>query len=416
LISDSGEDAGWSLKSEEAWGDEPLQHMKLALKAMGNSAKDCELVLGQAIMRPWYLTTAPFQPEYLGGRRWNRDSPQLAFNPTEDLDALRYPTWISLLNHCGKNITHSLSESSWAKANGIRTGGEYLMLWIASIFQFPTEPLPYLFFYGEQGTGKSIFHEAFSLLVTKGVVRADASLISQSGFNGELLNAILCVVEETDLRQNRTTAYNRIKDWITSKTLSVHVKGSTPFTTINTTHWVQCSNESESCPVFPGDTRITMVPVDYVAKEEFMPKNVLLGLLKKEAPDFLARALDLKIPESPERLRIPALESSEKERAAELNLSELDLFIKENCYPVSGEYILISDFHDTFQDWLSPERRHIWTKQKVSRNLPDWVAKGRIPSEASKHGYGNISFEPQDPDVKIKPALILVGDKIVSEA
>ena len=415
LISDSNEDAGWTLKSEDAWGDEPLQHMKLALKAMGNSAKDCELILGQAVMRPWYLTTAPFQPEYLGGRRWNRDSPQLSYNPTEDIDSLRYPTWTSLLNHCGKNITHSLINSPWAKAHGIKTGGEYLMLWIASILQYPTEPLPYLFFYGDQGTGKSIFHEAFSLLVTKGVVRADASLISQSGFNGELLNAIMCVVEETDLSQNRTTAYNRIKDWITSKTLSIHIKGSTPFTTTNTTHWVQCSNESKAVPIFPGDTRITMVHVEHISRDHFMPKNQLLDLLQKEAPDFLARVLDLKIPPSPERLRIPALESEEKDRASELNLSELELFIKENCYHVSGEYILISDFHDALQNWLPPERRHLWSKQKIGRNLPDWVIKGRIPAEASKHGYGNISFEPQDPDVAPKPVLVVQGDKIVSE-
>src|SRR5690606_33656401 len=103
--------------------------------------------------------------------------------------------------------------------------------------------LPYLFLYGPQGSGKSIFHEALSLLVTKGIVRADAALISQSGFNGELVSAVLCVIEETDLRQNKTIAYNRIKDWVTGKTINIHVKGGTPYSAANMTHWLQCANE-----------------------------------------------------------------------------------------------------------------------------------------------------------------------------
>lgn len=415
-VVSQGGDAGWCIRSENTWQDEPLQHMKLALKSLGNSAKDSELILGQAILKPWILVNRPFQPEYLGDREWNRESAQLAFHPTEDIDNLHYPTWMSLLSHCGKNITHALTENPWAKANGVKTGAEYLMLWISCIFQQPTEPLPYLFFYGEQGTGKTIFHEAISILVTKGVVRADAALISQSGFNGELANAILCVIEETDLRQNRTMAYNRIKDWVTGKTLSLHIKGATPITMVNTTHWIQCTNEFESCPIFPGDTRITMVHVEHVAKENYIPKSQLLAQLKKEAPDFLAKIMSLPIPESPERLLIPALESSEKDQAAEVNQSDLSLFLKENCHNVTGEHILIADFYERFQEWLDPERRHIWSsKQKISRDMPHWVLKGRLPSMKSMHAYGNISWTPLGPGEIAKPPLILSGDKLIPE-
>ena len=57
---------------------------------------------------------------------------------------------------------------------GVLTGADYLKCWIAALFQEPMEPLPYLFLYSqEQNTGKSILHEALSLLLTRGVVRAE---------------------------------------------------------------------------------------------------------------------------------------------------------------------------------------------------------------------------------------------------
>lgn len=415
LVSETGGDAGWTVNSEGIWKEEPLAHVKLVLRALGNNSVETDLIVGKAVLQRWTLVNRPFMPEYLDDRQWNRDSAQFSVTPSEDIDGLKYGTWESLLNHCGEGLDFAIQNHSWCKEAGIKTGGEYLSLWVASMFQNPYEPLPYLFMYGPQGTGKSTFHEAIRLLVTKGVVRADAALISQSGFNGELNSAVLCVVEETDLRQNRTQAYNRIKDWVTGKTINIHVKGNTPYSAINTTHWVQCANEIELCPIFPGDTRITMCRVDPLDADKHIAKRDYLEMLRKEAPDFLSHILRLEVPRVNDRLAIPVIETEDKVKASKLNQNELQAFLEEHCYFVSGRMILLGEFYDRFMEWLDPERKTFWTKQKISRHMPSEIVKGRWMQDKARHYYGNVSWTPKNPEDAPEPKLSVNGEKLEYE-
>lgn len=239
VVGEDGMDAGWVIKCDGEWNGEPFQHVKVYLQGQGYQPKDVAAIMGSNIQQCWRLVNRPFKDEYPKDRQWNRNAAQLRFKPSLNRDNLSYPNWMKILQHCGKGLDDAVRTHHWCKSNGILTGADYLKCWIASMFQEPTEPLAYLFFYGPQDSGKSIFHEALSLLMTRGVVRADTALTSQSGFNGELENAVLCVVEETNLQKN-ATAYNRIKDWVTSRQLPVHRKQRQPYTVQNTTHWVQC--------------------------------------------------------------------------------------------------------------------------------------------------------------------------------
>ena len=63
----------------------------------------------------------------------------------------------------------------------------------------PFQPAPFLFFFGPENSGKSIFYESLQLLVTKGVVEADRALTNANDFNGELAGAIICAIEEKDI-------------------------------------------------------------------------------------------------------------------------------------------------------------------------------------------------------------------------
>jgi len=251
LISEAGDDCGWVVSSDGTWHGEPYQHVKTYLSSRGYKPQEVINIMGASIGRCWRLVNRPFEPEYPKDRQWNRGAAQLRYEPTLNRDNLEYGTWLKVLRHCGQGLDDAVSMSAWAKANGILSGADYLKCWIASLLKQPMEPLPYLFFYGPQNSGKSIFHEAIALLVTSGVARADTALISQGNFNGELEHAILCVVEETDLRKN-VVAYNRIKDWATSRMLPVHKKQRQPYLTPNATHWVQASNSHLAC--VPGDT------------------------------------------------------------------------------------------------------------------------------------------------------------------
>lgn len=411
LITGEGADYGWVIKSDQNWHDEPLTHIKTALESMGLKSFDVKAVLGGNVFKPWRLVNQPFQNEYPGDRKWNRGAAQFQFLPNMDKEVLSYPTWLKILEHIGHGLDEAVTQHGWAAANGLKTGADYLTCWIASLFQEPGQPLPYLFLYGPQDSGKSILHESLSLLLTSGYQRADTALNSPSGFNGELENAILCVVEETDLSK-KSQAYNRIKDWVTSRQLPIHRKMKTPYHVANTTHYIQCANEAHNCPIFSGDTRITMCFVDELNPIEKIPKRQMITMLEKEAPDFLAHVLKLEIPASNDRLNVPVITTTEKQTAARNNESLLESFIADNCYHVIGEMISISEFSAVFHQWVDPNDRHDWSKQRISKEMPGIFPKGRNPANATWH-YGNISFVETPPT---KPKLVLRGDKLIHES
>jgi hypothetical protein len=281
-------------------------------------------------MRCWKIVNKPFQPEYPGDREWNRNAAQFRFVPSTE-DTLTYPTWSKIMNHVGRGLDEAVLSDPWCKANGLKTGADYLKCWIASLFQEPTEPLPYLFFYShQQNTGKSMFHEALKLLLTRGYQRANAALTNPTGFNAELEGVILCIVEEIDLRKN-AQAYNRIKDWVTSLDFLVHPKNKTPYLMPNTSHWIQCSNNHQACPIFPGDSRIVMAYVEPLNLTEMIPKKEIAIRLEKEAPDFLAEVLRVDVPRSNDRLNIPVIMTEDKRMVERTNQSLLDDFIEETC-------------------------------------------------------------------------------------
>jgi hypothetical protein len=404
LVTGTAEDFGWMVKSEGTWRSEPLSHIRVVLGAMGMNNKEVTNILGTSVLKPWKIVNKPFEPEYPGNREWNRNSAQFAYSP-EKGDNHNYDTWRKILKHCGEGLDDCVKEDSFCKANGILTGEEYLMCWIASVFQEPRQPLPYLFFHGPQDSGKSIFHESIKLLLTKGYKRADAALISGSGFNGELEGSIVCVIEETDLRINKS-AYNRIKDWVTSSDLMIHPKGKTPYHVPNTSHWVQCANDHNACPIFKGDTRITVCYVPSLDPLELIPKKQLLPMLEKEAPAFLAALLDIELPISNSRLNIPVVTSSEKAVAEQLNRDSLQVFIDEKCENVLGHQIKFSEFFDRFQESLDPNEIGNWGKIRVGKNLPPHFPKGRMRSTGQFY-IGNIAWRGVLPDEKPKPRLVL---------
>lgn len=413
LVNEAGEDSGWVVASDGKWNDEPLQHVKAALQSMGMKRPDIDVVIGSGVLKPWNIVARPFQPEYPGDRVWNRFAPQLRYPPTVG-DRFEYPTWQRILNHIGKGLDKDIQNNAWAKKNGIITGADYLRLWIASMIQFPNEPLPYLFIYGEkQETGKSTFHESLGLLFEPGYMHGKHALQNKGNFNAELEGMILIVIEEIDLNRDKT-AYERIKEWVTSPKLSIHRKSTTPYMIDNTTHYVQTANPRSACPIFPGDTRITMIHVTERPGEE-VPKRVLFKQLEKEAPDFLGHLLSLEIPDCDSRLRIPVIETSDKRTAQEIHRSALEEFIDEKCHFFPGRTISLAEFYDAFQQYLDPADRLNWnSKQKVSAAMPDWVVKGRFTGNAQWQ-WGNISFSaPTEEELK-QPSFITINNYLARE-
>lgn len=395
VVTQDRSDAGWTLRSSGEWTSEPLVHAKAALKSLGMSPKEVDILVGSCVSRPWMLVSRPFQPEYPGDRQWNRDAAQLAFALLHEEENLSYPTWEQVLKHIGENLDSAIQQNPWCKANGIQSGYDYLKCWIASLIQYPNDPLPYLFLYGPQNSGKSILHESLRLLFTSGVGRGDHALATS--FNAELEGKILCVIEETNLSREKGTANNKIKDWVTSPELNIHRKGQTPYSIPNTTHWIQCSNESDACPVFPGDTRITVIFVDELPKSQLIPKKVLMARLEREAPHFLTDLTRVELPTIVDRLNLPVIETEDKAQAAEANKTELEQFLEEFCHYAPGHAVTLDNFAKAMHKW-NPGTASRWTKNRITKNMPlHKYPKGRLWDPEKKNAgwhYGNISLSP----------------------
>jgi hypothetical protein len=245
--------------------------------------------------------------------------------------------------------------------------------------------------------------------MTKGVAAADRALTNANDFNGELSNAVLAYIEEKDVAKSGG-AYNKLKDWVTSPTLWIRKMRTDAYSQINTLHFVQCANDREACTIKAGDTRITMFFVPMLDPGQEIPKTVLIDRLREEAPHFMRTIMDLTLPPMLGRLRLPVVNTENKQRAEESARNPLETFIADHCYEVAGSMILFSDFYERFKLWMEEEGiedRGNWHKVKVSKSMPHKFPYG-IHNSNQRH-VGNLSWENVKPNPGAKPLTVKNG-------
>jgi hypothetical protein len=406
LNTPTGETAGWFINDASSdWGRCSASDCKMWLQKKGHAKSEAEQILGACIDKPWKLINHPFDDEYPGGRQWNYNTPQYAHEVAKlNADEHPYhPHWDKVLRHCFRDLDAEIKGLIWAQEANIRTGSEYGLAWIACCFRDPFEPLPFLFFFGNQDCGKSIFHEALAALTTGGIVSAERSLTNQSGFNGELSNAVVAYIEESDIARS-PYAYPRMKEWITAKVLWIRRMRTDAYPQPNTLHMMMMANDQKNCPVFPGDTRITVIEVPDLLPEEQIPKSILMKSLEEEASHFMYTLKNLVLPKVQGRMRLPVVDTYKKQQSEDMQRTPLESFIKDQCFPAPGEKIKFAEFYEKFIEWMDPEDRYQWSKIKVSRSMPSDTPVGA--SNDNVRFIGNLSFSPNE----IKPdALPLIS-------
>ena len=410
LVSPTGRDAGWvHLGSNGEWLHHPTDKIKYKLLFLGRTKPEAEIILGGLVNNTWKIVNLPFQPEYPGNRQWNLDAAQLKYEAAklDDDEVPHHPHWDLVLNHCGSELDAYLPELQWARDAGIRTGRDYLLAWISSMFRHPLRPLPYLFLYSEtQNNGKSTLHEAIALLMTKGVASADRALTNANDFNGELANAILAYIEEKDISSAGGSAYNKIKDWVTSPVIWIRKMRTNAYAQPNSLHFIHTSNSPDSLPLGPGDTRITMLLVPELVHE--IPKALLMEKLQEQAPHFLRTIYDLELPPLTGRLGIPVVSTANKVAAEKVRESELVHFIDESCRYSAGAKVLFKEFFDRFLESLSPTERRQWSnKKKLINSLPERFPYGK--SGGNKRYIGNISWVESPVPDPLTPLISIGG-------
>lgn len=390
-----GIEAGWYVRAKSEWVFENKSNVTSVLVSQEDfDRQSIEVLIGKSIISPWEMVNIPFGEEYPGNRQWNKDAASFRVTP----EAGDCSTWLSVVRHCSSYLNDAVVNDPWCQTNGIKDGSDYLLCWISSMLQKPTQPLPYLFFVGDQNTGKSTLHEALGqFIIKKGYVRADQALVNPSGFNGEVANAVLCVVEETDLRVNKEAA-NRLKDWVTGRTISIRALYKNAYDIANSTHWIQCANDSNYCPVISGDTRIMVVRVPRIAVE--IPKEILFRRLETEAAMFLDLLLNIELPESNSRLAVPCINTHEKSELEFSSKNQLEAFVHECTRLVKGHKVSLEDFYSKFLEYITPEERGYWSIIKVARDLPKTgsICKGKSGSQNITY-IGNLTFDSEAVDM-----------------
>jgi hypothetical protein len=398
LGSMGGSFDSWVLKDDTGkWVRHPKENVALHLQATGgHDSKDVNAILGGAINKSWALVNEPFQPEFPGGRVWNMGAAQFVYRPIDlaEGEIPYHPHWDKVMGHCGCDLDVYIPHLEWCKEWGIKNGGHYLTAWVACLLRYPFSKLPYLFMYGPQNSGKSIFHEAIGKLVTRGVMKADRALTSTSGYNGELLNVVLGVIDEVDISKSGSAAYNKLKEWTTGLTLSVHAKYKQVHEARSSLHFVQCANSRSSLPVAVGDTRITAMNVPSLLEE--IPKDdVLIPALQREAPAFMRTIMDWHIPEAVGRLMLPVIETQSKADAMAGNRDLLEVFIDEHCFKVPGAATTLSTFHEAFLATLDDLEKSEWGLMVIRGKLIEGFPIGKLSSNTNY--IGNLSMVPAEP-------------------
>lgn len=407
-VASNGADGGLYIWARDGWVMQPKTNVISFLGAKGIPPADASNVIGAACDNYWRLVNRPFEPEYPGNREWNRNGAQLAYEPKEG----PCPTWDKILVHIGRGLDEAVKRDAWCKKSGIMRGSEYLAAWCRALFQFPTQPLPYLFLHSrEQQTGKSTLHEALGLLFKegRGYVQADDALTSKSRFNGSLSGAVLCAVEETDLKHNKD-AYARIKSWTTGLTISIRALYENARDERNCTHWIHTANAANYCPVEAGDTRIVMIQVPKLPDAD--AKDDMFGILKEEAPAFLWYLLNTPVPPTNERLRIPAINSATKEDQMDANLSRLEWFTREFCEPAEGMLLQWSEFYDKFLANVEVSQRTFWSQKRVRSEMSADFPRGKYGKDGQVH-IGNIRWKDTKAENGLPFARDLDTDRLI---
>ncbi len=303
-----------------------------------------------------------------------------------------------ILNHLGTNLNGYVKKSEWCQQWGITNGGDYLRYWVTCLIKHPFIPLPYLFFFGPQNCGKSTLFEALTLLFTPGsVVSAGTSLISQAGFNSELVGAVVAYIDEKDLSQSGKPAYERIKEWTMAETIPIHTKGKPQYQRRNTLHFIQVGNGFQNLPVEDGDTRITAIEVTPF-QGQLIPKNKLFDKLREEAPFFLRTLITTALPDQFGRTRLPVLETEAKADLQKVNQNSAEAFAADKLYACEGMILPIKDLYEVYERYCNENSHDAESPLVFGRRLKtrsDKYAVGRALNNVAC--LGNFSLRRETP-------------------
>ena len=260
---------------------------KDVLMSTGLSSPASSAARGIINLNPWHEVNEPFQPTFLPNRQWNMRGAQLRFEAAVEPGPTGH--WDKIFDHCGEGLDDAVQECKWCLDYGVKSGGDYLRLWLASLLRNPKQKLPYLFFVSEgangQSTGKSTFHRGIDLLFRRGSVEAKLAL--NENYNARLAGCVFGYLEDVSLDAK---SYSRVKQWLDAPRITIRKMRRDAYSIPNYSHFVQSGNHTTDCYIEVGDTRIQPIEVFPILPADWLDwSRELEPTLVREAPAFLEK-------------------------------------------------------------------------------------------------------------------------------
>ena len=312
---------------------------------------------------PLYKRVAHLRPFIVEGEYLNISGARLRVQPAPG----PHLTWDSIEHRLGSLLTPYIAADKWCQRNKITTGGQYLRLIRAIMFQYPDHPLPYVALYSRQGgTGKTLYVESVpTILVEGGVVGAAKFLSGAGSFNGHIATSWLAFIAETDVAAKG--AYDKLKAFVTDELVESEAKHQNSTVERNHCHFVQLCNKLAYVPVEPEDRRIVIVPVsplvarqpgdedlstdDRLAAGKWVHGDELKGRLIAEAPAYLHTLLTMDLPPKDNALWVPIISTRERDELIEMRSEPVKLFVERFVTVCQQLRITLKDFVERFGEW-----------------------------------------------------------------
>ena len=356
-VSTDTESSKWCISTDGEWKASTPNEVRNVMFTELPYSDRITTTMGEMRKRPHLLIFEPFKPEYLPGRRWNHNAPQLACQPADN--AGDTPTWDAVFDHIGKGLDDTMADCELCQELKITSGAHYLKLWTALLFRKPEQRTPYLFLTSRKNnTGKSSFGSAISRLIDPGVGEISAEALAGQ-FSGELEHKVLCLIEELDLRDKKKTAYTKLKKILTSKEVTVRRMRMDAYNIPNFTHFVHTANDARFVPCESEDTRIVMIDVPEI--ETPIESLQFDQGIRDEAPSMLRKLLDLPLPEPKGRFWLPVISTALKEDVLSGQYDDdssevvegVKAFARERLVQKSGGLAISSAVYSAYQDFCA---------------------------------------------------------------
>lgn len=336
--------------------------------SLNMSDSEAKAYIGMLNRTAWKCDKRPFQPEYPGGKLWNRNRATFAYRITKS-SSNYFPTYERILTHIGRDLDEPVKNCKICRSMGIKNGRDWLFCWLAIMFQKPEQKTHYLYLWSPDGeTGKTTFYEVLSKLFKDGEGVFDVAQALKGDFNAELEGCVLGVIEETNLG-NSGSIYDQVKKLTATETLCVHKKGATPFRRCNYLHFIHCTNSLTHAPIRDMDTRCVIIRVNKLSEHEYIDRSVLKQRLDEESSDFLSALLNFKLPKPYKRFWLPLPETNDRLQLLSVKENPCTKYVNEAVINTSGYALSFNEIYANFQEWCVDQQRPIATKQQLQIEL-----------------------------------------------